>query len=186
MTIGSNIKAIRKERKLKQGELAKSMGISRSYLSDIENDRKNPSIKTLESLAEKLNVTVFYLTTGKKMISDLSEEKIQEVGKSIENMFSNIENNSQNFIKEEFENILSSELNYRETMYLANALSFLNSSDEEDVAFLTSFLQELNIDKKEGMEDDSLTKEEIKKYINLTLDNMRKFLEKRFNYKGGE
>lgn len=58
MTVGENVKAIRKERKLKQKELAEQCGISRSYLSDIENDRHSPSIKTLNSLAIKLNAPV--------------------------------------------------------------------------------------------------------------------------------
>lgn len=66
MSIGENVKAIRKEKKLTQSELAEEMGISRSYLSDIENNRKNPSIKTLTSLANKLDVSVVYLMTGKK------------------------------------------------------------------------------------------------------------------------
>lgn len=63
MKIGDNVKKIRKERKLTQSELAKRMGISRSYLSDIENNRKNPSKRTLDSLAEKLDVSFIYLTT---------------------------------------------------------------------------------------------------------------------------
>lgn len=65
MAIGDNVKAIRKEKKLTQMELANKMGISRSYLGDIENNRKNPSSKTLEMLAEKLNVSTYYLLEGK-------------------------------------------------------------------------------------------------------------------------
>lgn len=56
MSIGKNISLIRKSKKLTQANLAKEIGISRSYLSDLENDRKNPSAKTLKNLAEKLNV----------------------------------------------------------------------------------------------------------------------------------
>lgn len=64
MSIGKNVKKIREERNLTQQKLAKEMNISRSYLSDIENNRKNPSFKTLEALAEKLNVSMLCLTTG--------------------------------------------------------------------------------------------------------------------------
>lgn len=35
-----------------QQKFAESIGISRTYLSYIENNRKSPSIKTLEKLAE--------------------------------------------------------------------------------------------------------------------------------------
>ena len=47
MSIGGKIKDLRKERKLTQVELAKKSNISRSYLTDIENDRYNPSIETI-------------------------------------------------------------------------------------------------------------------------------------------
>jgi len=62
MSVGENIKKLRKERKLTQQQLADKIGISRSYLGDIEKDRKSPSTKTLSTLAEKLGVSMFYLT----------------------------------------------------------------------------------------------------------------------------
>lgn len=58
MDIGERIKGFRKEKGLTQQELAKSTGLSRSYLSDVENNRKNPSIRTVESIAKKLNTTL--------------------------------------------------------------------------------------------------------------------------------
>lgn len=66
MSVGKTIKEIRKQRNLTQKQLADQIEISRSYLSDIENGNKNPSIKTTQRLAEKLGVTVAYLTSGKK------------------------------------------------------------------------------------------------------------------------
>lgn len=59
--IGGNIKKLRKERKITQQELARNVGLSRSYLSDIENNRNNPSLKTIESLSVKLNISIHYL-----------------------------------------------------------------------------------------------------------------------------
>ncbi|TDM17575.1 helix-turn-helix domain-containing protein [Macrococcoides caseolyticum] len=56
MNIGENIKRIRKSKGLTQYELANLIGISRSYLGDIENNRKNLSTKTLEELAKKLEI----------------------------------------------------------------------------------------------------------------------------------
>ena len=42
MTFGENLKRIRKDMKLTQQEMGNKMGISQSYLSDMENSRKCP------------------------------------------------------------------------------------------------------------------------------------------------
>jgi len=54
--IGNNIKNIRKSKKMTQTDFAELMGLSRSYIGDLENNRSNPSIKTLEAIARALNV----------------------------------------------------------------------------------------------------------------------------------
>lgn len=73
MTIGENIKNLRIKRKFTQTELAEKIGISRSYLSDVENNRNSPSMKTVESLAEKLGVSNACLVTGKKEVGELNK-----------------------------------------------------------------------------------------------------------------
>lgn len=61
MTLGERIKELRKERGLTLVELAGSK-ITKGMLSLIENNKTNPSIDTLEYLAEKLGVSISYLT----------------------------------------------------------------------------------------------------------------------------
>ncbi|VED60420.1 helix-turn-helix domain-containing protein [Staphylococcus simulans] len=58
MKFGQNIKQIRKRMNMSQKELATKMEISQSYLSDIENGRKNLSIKTVKKLADSLGLSV--------------------------------------------------------------------------------------------------------------------------------
>jgi transcriptional regulator with XRE-family HTH domain len=58
VNIGKNIRTIRKQQKLTQNELADKMNISRSYLGDLENNRRNPSIDTISSLANALNIDI--------------------------------------------------------------------------------------------------------------------------------
>ena len=53
MNIGDNIKKYEKK-KLSQSDLATSLEISQSYLSDLENNRKNLGIKTVEKIAKNL------------------------------------------------------------------------------------------------------------------------------------
>lgn len=55
-TLGQNIKNLRKERELTQVELAVIVNISPVYLGFIENNRRRPSLKTLEKLAKALKV----------------------------------------------------------------------------------------------------------------------------------
>lgn len=56
MFIGYRLQKLRKKRKLTQKALAKMSGISRSYLSDIEHNRYNPSFDTIENLAKSLKL----------------------------------------------------------------------------------------------------------------------------------
>ena len=56
--IGSKIKTLRKERKITQKNLALVSGISNTYLSDIEIGRTNPSLRTLEKIADALGISI--------------------------------------------------------------------------------------------------------------------------------
>lgn len=56
--IGSNVKKLRKKKKLSQIELAVEVGIDRSYLSEIENGRTNMSVSILYAVADSLGVDI--------------------------------------------------------------------------------------------------------------------------------
>lgn len=58
MSIGDNIKKLRKEKDLTQIELSKKAQISRSYLADVEKDRYNASVETLKSIAAALECSI--------------------------------------------------------------------------------------------------------------------------------
>ncbi len=58
MEIGKKIKFIRKSKSINQNKLAQLSGISNTYLSDIENLRTVPSLKTLNSLAIALGISL--------------------------------------------------------------------------------------------------------------------------------
>lgn len=70
MTIGENIKNVRNAKKMTQKELAETIGLSRSYLGDLEKNRRNPSTKTVKKISEKLGISVFYLMTGFPNVED--------------------------------------------------------------------------------------------------------------------
>lgn len=56
MAVGKNIKLFRINANLKQKELAAKLEIKDSYLSLIENEKKEPSLSLLKKIAEVLNV----------------------------------------------------------------------------------------------------------------------------------
>lgn len=65
-TIGARMAALRKEKSMKQDELADIMGVSPQAVSKWENDQTYPDILLLSKLAQTLGVTVDELLNGKQ------------------------------------------------------------------------------------------------------------------------
>lgn len=63
-SIGQRIRTIRKQRHLTLGDMASKVGFSKSYLSQIENLKREPSIGTIIKIAHVLNVEALFLITG--------------------------------------------------------------------------------------------------------------------------
>jgi len=55
--VGSNIKAAREGRRLQQDALAHEAGIHVTYLSGVENGRRNMTLNVLERIARALGMT---------------------------------------------------------------------------------------------------------------------------------
>jgi DNA-binding XRE family transcriptional regulator len=54
----SPIRAWREHKQIKMNELAKKIGISSAYLSQIEKGKRNPTVDTLKAIAKELNPEV--------------------------------------------------------------------------------------------------------------------------------
>ncbi len=61
MTVGERIKDLRQIKKMTLRDLAQKINISISFLSDIENNRSNPSLDRLREIARGLSTTPSYL-----------------------------------------------------------------------------------------------------------------------------
>ena len=61
MSVGSRIANIRQTRGISQGKLARMLGWDPSNLARIEKGRVNPSLRTVEEIAEKLDIPVSML-----------------------------------------------------------------------------------------------------------------------------
>lgn len=77
MSIGNTISNLRKEKKIKQMDLAKISGISQTYLSQIEKGVKTPTIDILEKISFALGIpypVLSFLSIDKNDISDDKKE----------------------------------------------------------------------------------------------------------------
>lgn len=56
-----NMVSIRKEKKLSQEKLAELSNLHQTYISDVERGVRNPSLKTIEKIANALDVEAYKL-----------------------------------------------------------------------------------------------------------------------------
>jgi transcriptional regulator with XRE-family HTH domain len=55
--LGQNLKRIRTEKGISQGDIARELDVSRGYISTIENGKTNPTLSTIARIAKALRVT---------------------------------------------------------------------------------------------------------------------------------
>ena len=55
--LGNNLKKIRTKKNITQIEVANILGVNRSFVSNIENGKNNPTLLTITNLAKALGVT---------------------------------------------------------------------------------------------------------------------------------
>lgn len=86
MTIGKRIALLRKEKGLKQEELAEMLGVSGQAVSKWENDQTCPDISLLPQLASILGVTVDELLSGKREMAPSVQILPEDQRKDIKEM----------------------------------------------------------------------------------------------------
>jgi transcriptional regulator with XRE-family HTH domain len=55
--LGKTIKRIREQNKMSQGDICRATGFDRAYMSNIESGKGNPTLVTIEKIAQALGVT---------------------------------------------------------------------------------------------------------------------------------
>jgi len=55
--LGQNLKRIRTKKAISQGDIARELGVSRGFVSTIENGKTNPTLSTITKIAKALNVS---------------------------------------------------------------------------------------------------------------------------------
>ena len=86
MTIGNRIAALRREKNLKQDDLAQMMEVSPQAVSKWENDQTCPDISLLPKLAKILGVSVDELLSGKQELQPVVTLVPEDQRKDIKDM----------------------------------------------------------------------------------------------------
>jgi transcriptional regulator with XRE-family HTH domain len=55
---GKNLKKLRLEKKMSQGDIARALGVHRSYISGLERGIRNPTLINIERLAKALKMDI--------------------------------------------------------------------------------------------------------------------------------
>ena len=63
-TVGDRIREVRENLGINQGQLATRAGVSKGFLSDVENNKRNLSARNLLRIANALGASVDYLLRG--------------------------------------------------------------------------------------------------------------------------
>ncbi len=54
--LGKNIKRVREQKKMSQGDICRALGFDRAQMSNIEAGKGNPTLATIEKIAQALGV----------------------------------------------------------------------------------------------------------------------------------
>jgi transcriptional regulator with XRE-family HTH domain len=176
MTIGENLKSYRKEKSLTQKTLAKKLGISTSYMSELESNKRNPSIETVNKIAEKLNISTLYLLEGKYTTEDLDTLRKNEIWEMSDWFKSNDNSNMESVIRFCVEFINNrNKYDSNSVFAIEKLFQLLNNLQDSKINnqtiktqienFIGVFLQNLNymVDNKSAEELENFFKEVIAK-----------------------
>ncbi|MDH2332528.1 MULTISPECIES: helix-turn-helix transcriptional regulator [Paenibacillus] len=99
MSLGQRIKALRKQAKLTQKQIADQLGMGSSNFGHIENDRVTPSSADLQKIADILDTTTDYLLgRTNDFKSDpyyaLTDQDERDIAKKLEAMMNDLDSDS--------------------------------------------------------------------------------------------
>lgn len=55
--LGQNLKRIRTKKKMSQGDVARALEVHRAYVSGVESGKRNPTLATIQKLADALGIS---------------------------------------------------------------------------------------------------------------------------------
>ena len=89
MDLGQTIKSIRKQKGLKQNQFAELCEITQAYLSQIENNLKEPNLSTLKVISDKLETPLpilFFRSLDNKDVKPEKAEAFKMIAPSVKSL----------------------------------------------------------------------------------------------------
>lgn len=93
MNIGQSVKKLRKERDLRQGQLAESIGITQTYLSQIESGKKTANTSVLVKISEYFEIPlpiIFWFAIEEKDVAKSKQAAFRTLKPTIDQMITSI------------------------------------------------------------------------------------------------
>ena len=84
MTIGENIKNIRKKANLSQKALAEKLGVSQQMIAQYEKGKRQPKIETIDKIATALGVRIVDITRDFKFSDYQKTSEFQRLERSVD------------------------------------------------------------------------------------------------------
>lgn len=89
MNLGLAVKTLRKNKGLTQGNFCEIVGITQSYLSQVENGNKEPSIDVVKKIADALGTpmpVLFWFTLTEEDVDDSKVEVFKLLKPSVDSL----------------------------------------------------------------------------------------------------
>ena len=89
MDLGQTIKSIRMQKGLKQNQFAELCEITQAYLSQIENNLKEPNLSTLKVISDKLETPLpilFFLSLDNNDVKPEKAEAFKMIAPSVKSL----------------------------------------------------------------------------------------------------
>src|SRR5699024_3445802 len=139
-----------------------------------ERGVSSPNNERLSRIAELGNISMFYLKTGEKSLSDFTDKEIRQAFQGAQKSFTKIKDNTQANIKRDIDELLNNELGYVETMYLMNMLNFLKYSNPQDINRISNIINSL-IRYDQYKNADDTNKEELNEFLENEFNDIVSF-----------
>jgi len=93
VNIGKSIKFVRVAANLRQGEMAKKLGVSQNYLSLLENNKSEPSLSLLKKISEEFNVPISFLLVEGTVDFKSDKPEVDAIYKHLQELMHELQKN---------------------------------------------------------------------------------------------